>query len=435
MQSTRRETAGALLLLFLALIPAWAPLTRPGLPAWRAGALPVLQLYAREQGAALDVGSIPDSDFAYAVARGFRVLGLDGVTALKASLILGVILTGLLLFGGLKGRWGNQGGLFAALLVLYSPLFLSALYIEGAIAGVWLAAGMAALLWYVEPMTWHRWLVASLGVLASIFNVFSSAPHPPFAWHRVFESPWFWDASTIDLHAPFAWTPGLILLAFLFMALWRLARDPLPKTHPLWGALIGGVLLILVSWVAGERRMAFWLAAWLPLAVLAAWTLRQFPLLQRLPLWAALLILPLLAAGPALSPDFQTYPIPQQPAGVFGPQQILLIDAHLPSPPAPGQTLTLDAVWQATQPIDFDYNLFIHVTDDAGDLVAQWDGQPLPDRPMTTWQTGEVLSHRYEIPIPADAPTSLHVRLGLYNWQTGERLLLPDGSDAITVPP
>ena len=112
----------------------------------------------------------------------------------------------------------------------------------------------------------------------------------------------------------------------------------------------------------------------------------------------------------------------------------MLIDAGLEGELAPGQTVTVRAVWQALQPIDFDYNIFIHIVDDAGNAVAQFDGQPRKgSRPMTTWLPGEIIPDAYQLSIPADAPPSLHVRMGLYNWQTLDRLPLAAGGDALTI--
>jgi hypothetical protein len=100
-----------------------------------------------------------------------------------------------------------------------------------------------------------------------------------------------------------------------------------------------------------------------------------------------------------------------------------------------GDSLPITLAWQALQPIDFDYNVFIHALDAAGNRVAQWDGQPLragEPAPMTTWGVGEIVSSVYRLELdPAAAPVQ-RVLVGLYNWQTGERLLV-NGSDGVTL--
>ena len=437
MPSIRRKTAGDLLLLFILLIPAWAPLTRPGLPRWLPGALPVFRLYAWERGEVLDAGWALDSGFAYAAARVFHGLGLDGVVALKMSLALGMVLLGFVVWLWARRLWGPRAGALAALLVLYAPVFLSGLYILGGVALPWFMLGLAMAGLGVSIRGWMGWGAAlagaGLAALNAAFLFKTPLAFSHIALYQLIEAPWFWGTNSVNLTTDPAWSLGLPLLALGVTALWLAwrERDRSSLIHYLWG--LGAVLLAGALVAPGDLALAFILAASLPLAAAAAGLLTLAPALKTPAAWAALLILPLLAAGPALSPDFQAYPIPERPAGVFGDPQILLIDAGVAAPPAPGQSLTINAVWQATQPIDFDYNLFIHVTDDAGNIVTQLDGQPLNDRPMTTWRTGEVLPAHYELTIPSDAPPSLHVRLGLYNWQTGVRLPLASGGDALTI--
>ena len=67
--------------------------------------------------------------------------------------------------------------------------------------------------------------------------------------------------------------------------------------------------------------------------------------------------------------------------------------------------------------------------DAAGNRVAQWDGQPLRGdvaAPMTQWVVGEVVTGAYRLDLPAGA-TPRQLWIGLYNWQTGDRLAV--GSD------
>jgi hypothetical protein len=97
--------------------------------------------------------------------------------------------------------------------------------------------------------------------------------------------------------------------------------------------------------------------------------------------------------------------------------------------------LTVTLAWQALQPIDFDYNVFVHAVDAEGNRVAQWDGQPLRDGepyPMTAWPVGEVVQNSYRLELdPAAAPVQ-RIYIGLYNWQTGERLPV-NGDDKVTL--
>jgi hypothetical protein len=102
--------------------------------------------------------------------------------------------------------------------------------------------------------------------------------------------------------------------------------------------------------------------------------------------------------------------------------------------PAPGADVTVHAEWMALQPLDFDYNIFLHAEDAAGATHSQIDVQPLGgERPMTTWKPGEIITDTYQLVILPDAPAGLHLTLGLYNWQTLERLRTA-GGNALEVP-
>ena len=123
-------SARHLLLLLLLTLPAWAPLTRPGLPATLAGPLPVLNLYAFERGQAPAVGSTADgwrSDgpWTYAVAQLPRWLGADGVTAMKWSATLALLALAVGVYGWAGRVAGRSAGVVAALLVTLAGPVLS----------------------------------------------------------------------------------------------------------------------------------------------------------------------------------------------------------------------------------------------------------------------------------------------------------------------
>ena len=85
--------------------------------------------------------------------------------------------------------------------------------------------------------------------------------------------------------------------------------------------------------------------------------------------------------------------------------------------------------------MDFDYNVFVHAVDAAGNRVAQWDGQPQragEAYPMTTWPVGEIVQNSYRLEMDPAAAQVQRVDIGLYNWQTGERLPV-NGDDKVTL--
>ena len=71
-----------------------------------------------------------------------------------------------------------------------------------------------------------------------------------------------------------------------------------------------------------------------------------------------------------------------------------------------------------------DYTVFLHLRDDAGQLVAQADGPPLAGwYPTSWWAPGEwvVDDHSFALP-PTLSPGNYHLVAGLYDPLSGQRL-------------
>jgi len=98
----------------------------------------------------------------------------------------------------------------------------------------------------------------------------------------------------------------------------------------------------------------------------------------------------------------------------------------------PGDTVRATLVWQALAPTETDLNLFVHLVDGSGRAVGQRDGPPLGGSfPTTTWRPGETVIQQVEIPVAKDAPGGLtRLRLGWYDWRSGERLPVPGSPDS-----
>lgn len=106
-----------------------------------------------------------------------------------------------------------------------------------------------------------------------------------------------------------------------------------------------------------------------------------------------------------------------------------------------GDTLELLAYWQPIRQPDSDYSVFIHLTpqDTPTPVLAQADGVPSRSnfRSTVTWRDMDetFISRPFELAIPEDTePGAYTLRLGLYDWQTGQRLLTDEGQDHITIP-
>lgn len=101
----------------------------------------------------------------------------------------------------------------------------------------------------------------------------------------------------------------------------------------------------------------------------------------------------------------------------------------------PGDSLTLRFYWNAPQTPADNYSLFIHlIPADEYTVLAQADGAPaVPERPTLTWNepSETLISPAFTVTIPPDLPAGEYrVMVGLYNYQTGQRLPVSDGNNA-----
>ncbi|MBK8986999.1 MAG: glycosyltransferase family 39 protein [Chloroflexi bacterium] len=77
--------------------------------------------------------------------------------------------------------------------------------------------------------------------------------------------------------------------------------------------------------------------------------------------------------------------------------------------------------WQARQAITADYVVFVHVLDDAGNLVAQSDSSPANgSSPTYIWQPGDVIRDQHRLPRQTAVKPSLLI--GVYDRATTQRL-------------
>ena len=100
---------------------------------------------------------------------------------------------------------------------------------------------------------------------------------------------------------------------------------------------------------------------------------------------------------------------------------------------SPGENIPITLYWQATGTVTYPYTVFIHLVDDAGNIIAQADAQPhnhLGEYPMNWWDPGEIVQDAHLLSIPADiAPGRYTLRVGLYRLDTLARLPLAQGGD------
>lgn len=91
---------------------------------------------------------------------------------------------------------------------------------------------------------------------------------------------------------------------------------------------------------------------------------------------------------------------------------------------APGETLHITLRWLTTEPLEHSYKLFVHLTGDDAQPLAQWDGLPgMNTRPTDQWEAGEAVTDHVLLPVPEQLTAGTYrVLAGLYDPETGERL-------------
>ena len=104
---------------------------------------------------------------------------------------------------------------------------------------------------------------------------------------------------------------------------------------------------------------------------------------------------------------------------------------------AAGDIAPITLFWQAEQTPAARYKVFLHVLDAANHIVGQRDAEPGGGARLTTlWHPGEVVTDNYGVPIhPATPPGAYRVEVGMYNPETGQRLLTPEGEGQVWLEP
>ncbi|MDD3826842.1 MAG: phospholipid carrier-dependent glycosyltransferase [Anaerolineae bacterium] len=94
-----------------------------------------------------------------------------------------------------------------------------------------------------------------------------------------------------------------------------------------------------------------------------------------------------------------------------------------------GGTLPVTVYWQALEPADVSYTVFVQLVDEEGGKAGQVDRLPCGDAcPTTTWQPGDLVAERYELVVhPGAPPGRYRLIAGMYDLATGERLPVTDG--------
>lgn len=94
---------------------------------------------------------------------------------------------------------------------------------------------------------------------------------------------------------------------------------------------------------------------------------------------------------------------------------------------AAGDIAQITLFWQSDRTPARRYKVFLHVLDAANHIVGQHDAEPGGGaRTTDSWAPGEVVFDNHGVPIhPATPPGEYRVEVGMYDPETGQRLLTP----------
>ncbi|MBI1280942.1 MAG: hypothetical protein GC179_22650 [Anaerolineaceae bacterium] len=123
--------------------------------------------------------------------------------------------------------------------------------------------------------------------------------------------------------------------------------------------------------------------------------------------------------------------------GLFGVKGLgITVDDKVQTPDSQlslkaGQTINLKLLWDVLKPPPVDYTLFLHLTPIGTDQpAAQVDRLIRPDYPTGAWRTGDQINDSLDFALPADLPEgNYELWLGVYYWQTNERLAIQTRGD------
>jgi hypothetical protein len=410
--------------------------------------------------------------------------------ALAEVVFLGILPWALVGVSGIRCR---ASGARAWTGIAGTALAVACLYWAQAGLAFWATALLA--MWAVWPGSPGRTRGAALGavlagaalglgVLWLLQGGITSGQPGDLAAHAVypyqlFSPAWSFGVSTPDWKGDLPLTLGLaaVSLAMLTVVLGSAPSQPRPtpsSAGPRGGfwqsalgfSLIAGLTLILLTttaarplWAAVPALAATLTYPWQLfalvgplLALLAGSVLIVERRLALLPSLAGLLAFVVLSSAAAMTPRFTQVDPGPAPAGVFGADQVTLLtatasfapdsavsgDESSTLQPSISTPLTVTLAWQTLEPVNLDYNLFVHALDGAGNKLAQWDGQPPRGResyPTSQWQVGEIVPSTIRLELsPEQAAAIRQVAVGLYDWQTGARLSTGSDDKVIITP-
>jgi hypothetical protein len=113
-----------------------------------------------------------------------------------------------------------------------------------------------------------------------------------------------------------------------------------------------------------------------------------------------------------------------KPVGANLGNQISLLGFEAPDSLSPGTEFDVTLYWEALQPPEDDYVVFVHLLDASGQPVASHDGPPMDGRyPTKAWLPGDVVPDIHRVVLNPDVYEGTYrLQAGMYQWPSIERL-------------
>ncbi len=188
--------------------------------------------------------------------------------------------------------------------------------------------------------------------------------------------------------------------------------------------------LVFTAISALSVLMVVGLVGWLP-SRWAAWPVTALGLF----LFVVAAVAPFVWIKPAYEPPPAAESLPERVEIDFGDQMRLLGYRLEQRRVQPGESVWLWLEWEALRPMERDWSVFVHLNDPVIERpIAQRDmfpGQGLLATRLLEPGQRVVNGYRLTVPATAVAPADLELAIGLYDYQTGERLLTEQGGDAV----
>ncbi|MBI2845903.1 MAG: hypothetical protein HYX86_05095 [Chloroflexi bacterium] len=128
-------------------------------------------------------------------------------------------------------------------------------------------------------------------------------------------------------------------------------------------------------------------------------------------------------------PPFRVIPISTPPLAVpnkldFQVGDYFRLAGYDCTTPASGESVELALYWQSIAATTGDYQVFVHLIDSQGNIIAQGDSAPRQGYyPTSLWLPEEIVPDTHPLPVPRSfSPDEYQFRVGMYRLDTLERL-------------